>query len=128
MSLFNNLFKSKDGNESENIPWNSLESMQILEEIKLKSNSKPQIIFKHSTRCGISRMVLKRFENQIDMEQMQSDFYYLDLLNHRDLSNTIAEDYQIAHQSPQLIIIKNETAVLNASHYDITNVDIKQFI
>ncbi|TNF08335.1 MAG: DUF2847 family protein, partial [Bacillota bacterium] len=45
--------------------------------------------------------------------------YFLDLLNHRDVSNEIANRFQVVHQSPQLILIKNGVAVYNASHSEI---------
>jgi bacillithiol system protein YtxJ len=52
--------------------------------------------------------------------------YYLDLLNYRDISDEIGAQFQVMHQSPQLLIIKNEIAVAHASHYDIMSIDLKK--
>src|SRR5690606_18703867 len=98
------------------LPWIVLNSLDQLSEIEAKSITKTQVIFKHSTRCGISRMVLSQFESDYNISENNLDLYFLDLLNHRDVSNAIAERYNVVHESPQLLIIKNGTAVTNASH------------
>jgi bacillithiol system protein YtxJ len=51
----------------------------------------------------------------------------LDLLNHRDLSNEIASRYNVMHQSPQIVVIRNGKAVFNESHDSISAEDLKQF-
>ena len=53
--------------------------------------------------------------------------YLLDLLNHRDLSNEIASRYNIVHESPQIVVIRNGKAVFNESHDSISAEDLKQF-
>ncbi|WP_294234557.1 monothiol bacilliredoxin BrxC family protein, partial [uncultured Chryseobacterium sp.] len=50
----------------------------------------------------------------------KTDLYYLDLLAYRPLSNRIADDLGVTHQSPQLIVIENGKAVNNASHQNIS--------
>lgn len=127
MSIFKNLF----GNASEEQPvfdWIPLTSIQELEEIKLSSKRKPVVIFKHSTRCGISRMVLKQFEKSIQDNHKNIPFYYLDLLNYRAISNAISEKLQVLHQSPQLLIVYNEVATIYASHYDTLEVDLSKYL
>ena len=115
------------GNEKKSI-WIPLESQEDLNEAITFSETVPVAIFKHSTRCGISRMVLKQFENNVS-EEILEDFklYYLDLLNHRSLSNEIAAKFDVQHQSPQLLIIRNGIAIANASHNDIIATDLKDF-
>ena len=99
----------------------------LTSESQLENLEKASVLFKHSTRCGISSSVIKRFEKQ-SIDLMESiDFYYLDLLNFRDISNTIAEKFKVMHQSPQIIIVKNNELVAHASHYDILEIDLKQF-
>lgn len=89
-----------------------------LDEIVENSNNKTIVIFKHSTRCSISRFALKQFENEYSLED-KIDLYFLDLLNYREVSNEIANRFQVVHQSPQLLIIKNGVAVYDASHSEI---------
>ncbi|HFS66691.1 MAG TPA: bacillithiol system redox-active protein YtxJ [Flavobacteriia bacterium] len=97
--------------------WKELETIEQLDTIEKESYSKPVLIFKHSTRCGISRSVLKAFEKQF--KDLHADFYYLDLLNHRDISNEIASRYNVVHQSPQLLILKDGKVVKHDSHYNL---------
>ncbi len=89
------------------------------------SPQQPVAIFKHSTRCSISRMALKQFENEFDLEGSVTP-YYLDLLNHRDISNEIATRFQVYHQSPQLLLIKEGKSIYDASHSDIDAVELKE--
>lgn len=91
-----------------------------LEELDLLSQTRPQMIFKHSTRCSVSSMA----KRGLDMDLKQTgkaafDIYYLDLIQYRDVSNQIASRYDIQHESPQLLVIKNGQCVFNASHDDV---------
>lgn len=121
MSVFNKLFgnsNSKD-NPTSNIDWNGLTELKQLDEIVAESAAVPVVIFKHSTRCGISRMVLKNFEGNYAIDAENAKPYFLDLLQHRDISNEIASRFGVEHQSPQLILIKEGKAVYTTSHSDI---------
>jgi bacillithiol system protein YtxJ len=102
--------------------WKELDKIEQLDEISKLSFEKPQIIFKHSTRCSISVASKSKLDSG-DIEE--ADVYYLDLLNHRDISNTIAEKYAVHHESPQIILIKNGQAVYDESHMAINLSDIK---
>lgn len=121
MSLFGSLFNSFDSKDtsSGNVQWNDLTEIKQLDEIAEASAETPVIIFKHSTRCSISRMALKQFERDYNIEAGKAKPYFLDLLEHRDISNEIASRFTVQHQSPQLILVKNGKAVYNASHQDI---------
>jgi len=64
---------------------------------------------------------LRNFEKEIEEgSEHGATLYFLDLLAHRNLSNKIAEDFGIRHESPQLIVIENGNEINNASHQDIT--------
>ena len=120
MSFFKNMFSSsdeKDLNENK-INWNELTDLGQLNEIIAMSNEKPVAIFKHSTRCSVSRMALKQFENEFDSSDKVTP-YFLDLIEYRAISNAIAEQFGVVHQSPQLILIKDGKAVYNVSHSEI---------
>ena len=97
--------------------WIPLTTIDQLDQIAAASFTKPQAIFKHSTTCSISKMALSRFEREEAPDAI--DFYYLDLLNFRNISNAIAEKFQVNHESPQVILIKNEACVYDESHYGI---------
>lgn len=120
MGILNRLFSSSEssnGSKSE-FGWTSLNSMEQLDEIESISSEKKVLIFKHSTSCGISRMVLKQFEQKFQPDE-DTALYFLDLLRHRDISNAIAERFKVTHQSPQLLVIENAVCTANASHYGI---------
>jgi bacillithiol system protein YtxJ len=120
MSVFSNLFGSSDKQDNSNskINWILLQDLGQLNEIVNNSHEKPALIFKHSTRCSVSRMALKQFENEFDLEN-QVYAYYLDLLEYRPISNEIASLFGVFHQSPQLLLIKDGKSVYDVSHSDI---------
>ncbi|WP_010177929.1 bacillithiol system redox-active protein YtxJ [Aquimarina agarilytica] len=120
MGLFSRSKDKKAKEPKKQFPWIPLTEMSQLDEIKEKSKTKPQVIFKHSTRCGISSMVIKQFEATYSLDENQVDVYYLDLLNYRPISLQIAEKFSVMHQSPQLIALKNGEVVGHASHHDIS--------
>ncbi len=105
--------------------WITLETEDQLNQILLSSSTKPQIIFKHSTRCIISTMAKQRLEKYSDSS---FDFHYLDLIKHRNLSNSIADKFQIPHQSPQILIIKNSECVFDESHGGINIQDFSDYL
>ncbi len=129
MGLFNSFFtKSQQHPVKGNVNWIHLTNIDQIKQIRSLSKSETVFIFKHSTRCGISKMVIKRFENMFDESMSNVKVYYLDLLNYRDISNEIAVAFKVIHQSPQLLIIKNEVSVFNASHQDITSVKLQDYL
>lgn len=104
--------------------WIPLKSEDELFEIIEKSRSKPQIIFKHSTKCGISSLAKSRLERSAVPDN--TDFYYLDLLAHRNISNKVADEFNVYHQSPQVLLIKNAECVYDESHAAISMDEIEE--
>ncbi len=97
--------------------WIELNQENQLESIKELSKQQPVVIFKHSTRCSISMMAKNRLERSNAPEGVV--FYYLDLLNYRPISNLIAETFEVHHESPQLLLIKNGACIYEESHNGI---------
>lgn len=101
--------------------WNNLNTQEILDDISKESQEKPVVLFKHSTSCSISNMALNRLERKWnDAEMSEVKPYLLDLLANRDLSNAVAEKFGVTHQSPQILVIKNNECVYNDSHMGIS--------
>ena len=122
MGLFDKVFKSERDiakDEVKKVPWNELTIIEQLDDIEKESADHAVAILKHSTRCGISRMVLKQFETDYKEEYKNVKLYFLDLLNHRDISNEIASRFEVRHESPQLIILRDGRVAHHASHQDI---------
>jgi bacillithiol system protein YtxJ len=106
--------------------WTSISSAHDLEAIIERSHSVPCLILKHSTTCPISSMAKNRLEKQWDLPESSLEPYYLDLLRHRDLSNAIAEEFGVRHESPQVLVIKKGRCIYNASHLDIRINELRQ--
>ncbi len=105
--------------------WNTLADINQLADIDALSINKPILIFKHSTRCSISSTALNRLERNWKPEDADKVTpYMLDLLQHRDISNTIADRYGIEHESPQALVIKDGKVVYHESHMGISYTDI----
>jgi bacillithiol system protein YtxJ len=130
MGVFNSLFGSKEPKEEKvsYLKWIPLTTLEQLETIKEQSKTEAILVFKHSTRCGISRMVIKQFEGLFQENHQHLKVYYLDLLNYRNVSDELGYTFQVMHQSPQLLVIKNEVSMHDVSHYDITQTNLTRFI
>jgi bacillithiol system protein YtxJ len=102
--------------------WIPLKTEAQLENIFEKSATIPQLIFKYSSRCSLSDMIKERLEMEEAIPSIE--FYFLDLIRYRSLSNRIAEEFTVQHQSPQVLLIKNGQCVFDESHMDIHMKDI----
>ena len=128
MGLFKNIFKAAEPKEEKSLPWIPLSSLDQLNNIVKKSKTKTQIIFKHSTRCGISRMVINQFVKHYPFSEEEVDLYYLDILSYRDVSDEVGYKFQVLHQSPQLLLIKKGVVVSHGSHGSINRIDLSKFV
>lgn len=103
--------------------WNTLNREDQLEDLVKLSEEYRVVIFKHSTSCGISRMILKQVESIIGSQNPeQVQYFFLDLLRYRSVSNAIASKFGVIHQSPQMIILDKGEVVYADSHSSI-NID-----
>jgi bacillithiol system protein YtxJ len=102
--------------------WIKLTSEEGINQLIEKSKERPQVIFKHSTRCSISSVALQRMERA--KQPADLDFYYLDLLANRNLSNKVEQIFDVAHESPQVLVIKDGKCVYDESHMGISMDDI----
>ncbi|WP_231862390.1 bacillithiol system redox-active protein YtxJ [Nonlabens marinus] len=125
------LFKSQRDvakEEIQGIAWENLESIDQLHSLIKNSKIKTKVIFKHSTRCGISRMALNSFERNYEKKDQEVTYYLLDLIQYRDVSNAIASELNVTHQSPQVIVLKDGLVIHTESHHGIDIKKIQQLI
>ena len=109
--------------------WIELNTFEQVEEIKKQSENNPILIFKHSTRCSTSRLTLDRLERNWNNQEMQAIRpYFLDLISYRQVSNLIADNFNVEHESPQVLIISKGQSVLDLSHFEIDYDNIKRSI
>ena len=108
-----------------NSSWKKLEHIGQIPELKKESTQQPVLVFKHSIRCSISAMVWDRLKrNWKDEDSGKITAYYLDLINHRKISDAIAQEFNVHHESPQVIIIKDGKATYDNSHMGISYQEI----
>lgn len=114
------MFWKKTKENTASMHWYPLESKEQLDELITESEAHDVLIYKHSTRCGISSMALSRLERGWTEDLNRIKPYFLDLLAHRDLSNEVAHLFEIPHESPQLLLIRNGQVVYHDSHMNIS--------
>lgn len=102
-----------------NKDWVHLSEVEQLNELITESSSIPIVIYKHSSRCGLSFMTENKLEEGWEMLQPKVRLYFLDLIRYREISTAVAERFNVRHQSPQILIIKNGNCVYNTSHHEI---------
>lgn len=108
--------------------WNPITTTQDVLTIIENSVEKPQIIFKDSVTCGISAYAKERLVTGNDLLIAKADFNYLDLLSYRSVSNFIADELNVIHQSPQIIVLKNKEVVYRVSHHSIQPEEIAKWL
>ena len=118
MNLFNRKNNKPKADEKDlKIDFFQKEQWQDLLDQSMKESV---FLFKHSIRCGVSSMVLSRFEKQ--MRERDKNYYFLNILKNRDLSNWIADELNIRHESPQLIVLKEAKVIAYDSHYNLLDI------
>ena len=130
MGLFGDFFggNSNTPKAEKQLPWIALNTADQLEALIRASRGRTQIIFKHSDTCGISRMVLGMFSEQFPLPQNGVDLYFLDIHSYRPVSNAVAAKLNVIHESPQLLILRNEEVVYHNSHGAIVDTDLQKYM
>jgi len=128
MSFFTNVFGSSENEKPSKVGWRILTDLGQLNEIIELSHQQPVLIFKHSTRCSISRFALKNFENEFDFTKEELQPYFLDLIEYRNISNEIANRFEVMHQSPQILLIKDGKCIYQESHDGIEVESLKRLV
>ncbi len=131
-SIFKSIFNRESAGESLNavnwIPLTSLPQLSEIEELSLSEQIKAVVVFKHSTSCGISAMAKRRFEKEWKAKEKETPVYYLDLIRFRNISNQISQQWDVWHESPQVIVLKNKKVIHYASHGAISAEKIQSII
>jgi len=118
----------KSDSSSTKINWIRIDNLEKLTEAMESSSEKPALFFKHSIRCSISSMALNRFEQNYSAEDCRCNLYFIDLISDRDVSNKIADQLGVQHQSPQVILLHNHQVIYTASHSGIDAHEIEHLI
>jgi bacillithiol system protein YtxJ len=116
MASLDSNFQNDDEANGQTTSWHTLSDEAQWADLLKQSHQQPVVVFKHSVTCGISAMAKHELEQTWDFDTEEVAFYYLDLIRYRSISNRIAEDLNVWHQSPQLILIKDGQSIYHASH------------
>lgn len=102
------------------VPWSILNKPEQIDEIVAESRKVPVVVYKHSTRCGVSSAAKSDLEHDWDLQPDEIKPYYLDVVGSRDLSHQVARLFGVRHESPQIILIRNGKATFTSSHWNIS--------
>ena len=91
-----------------------------LEKVWKASEEKPVLLFKQSTTCPISGAAFNQFQTFLKNNKVNIAPYFVKVRETREVSNQIAEDLDVQHQSPQILLVKGSEPVWSASHNKIT--------
>jgi bacillithiol system protein YtxJ len=105
--------------------WIELTSVSQCEAVLTRFTDAPVIIFKHSTACSVSGKAFDHLKVNYKLKKKPVLFYYLDLLNHRDISTLIEQQTGIKHHSPQVIVWHNGKVLYSVTHQEINWKEIK---
>lgn len=106
--------------------WHHLTTRADVDALAERSSNTPCLIFKHSTRCSISMVARHRLESDWDFDAGALEAYFLDIINYREVSNYIAEKFEVHHESPQVLLIRNGECYYDTSHLDISVAEIHE--
>ena len=126
MGVFGSLFGENFSEQAAPVDWKKLTDLKEFDAMLQESYINSVVVFKHSTRCSISRMALRQFESDWKLYGNQMP-YFLDLLAYRSISNAIAERLCVTHQSPQVLVIKDGQAIYHTSHEGISVAALLKF-
>lgn len=89
--------------------------------LRQRSVHKPVLLLKHSTRCPISAEAYDQFLKQVNRDASSAVDYALVLVvEQRPVSNAVAEELGVKHESPQAILVRDGAALWHISHWRIT--------
>jgi bacillithiol system protein YtxJ len=97
----------------------ALNSVEYWNELKRKSEQFPVVILKHSNTCPISLGAYERIKEVEDEDLIDQDIHLLIVQNSRELSDKIAEDTDVKHESPQILVMRKGKVVYHASHEEV---------
>jgi len=117
-------FSDSARNESSNTIWNRISGLGVIKTVLQNSNDKPQLIYKHSHRCSICFLAKEELEKVAEELNSIADLYIVNVINQREVSNSIASKLEVRHESPQVIILKNKKVVWNGSHWSVKGKEI----
>lgn len=101
--------------------WKEITTLEEWSAILEKSSERGQVVLKHSTTCPVSANALAEYEHYLTETPNQDlDYILVKVIESRPVSNKIAEDLNVKHESPQIIFVKDKAKYWTASHWAVT--------
>lgn len=97
----------------------SLHKPEVWQKVLKESKEKPVVLFKHSNTCPVSSKAHDRVKKLERQGAISESMYILIVQNAREISDRVAEDLGVEHESPQVIVIRDKEAAYHESHDDI---------
>lgn len=113
----------KPGQSTSAIPFEHPQSFEDLADYLHLTG--PVYIYKHSTRCSVSLFAMKRLL-LLDTTQNET-WVYIDVVAQRPLSLALAEELNILHESPQLILLSEGNVLAHGSHHQVTETTVENW-
>ncbi len=107
------------------LKWVAIEREEQVEAIAALSHSRPCVVYKHSTRCSLSSLAKYRLEKEWNLAEDAVATFYIDIIAHRHLSRYLSERFEVYHESPQVLLIRDGECTYDASHLDISVADLR---
>ena len=128
MGFIKKIFNNNTVNNEPLVNWAMIDGIDTMTEIIDNAKNSTLIIFKHSSRCGMSSSILRKFEKKTSTTFTDKKlFYFLNVIKHKDVSDEIEKRFSIRHESPQVLIVKNNEVIKHDSHYSILDIDLADF-
>jgi bacillithiol system protein YtxJ len=108
--------------------YTELHAMEEWEKVWEQSTEKPVLLFKHSTTCPISARAFDQYQNYLETANQNVDSYLVKVIEDRPVSNQIAEETNVKHESPQLFLIRDKEVLWHTSHSNITVENISEAV
>lgn len=105
--------------------WNEITTLEEWKAVLARSSDRGQVVLKHSTTCPVSANALHEYEQYLESRpNEQIDYTLVKVIESRPVSNQIAEDLGVKHESPQIIFLKDGEKYWTASHWAVTKAHI----
>jgi len=103
-------------------PFREISDVAALDEFVAGANGVPAILFKHSSTCGISARAYR------EMANVTHPVGIVIVQHARPVSDEIARRWGLAHETPQVLIIRNGRLVWSASHFEVKANEIESAV
>lgn len=96
--------------------WNVINETTQVDEVLERSHRQPQLLYKHSNRCGTCMFAKSEIESSSGEIKEKAGMHFVDVIRSRAVSDYIAEKLNLRHESPQAILLVDGKVVWHNSH------------